>query len=299
MDALLAKLKPIDVVCNIGRLYDAGASIANLDELVAQVEPIYVANHIEYLLKAGANIDVDGLVDNLEADDFYFIDDLLEAGADANKLMAKLSDREIHCCLDDLLEAGADANKLVARLDPVDIAYNITKLCKAGADVDVNALLTKLEPVDIAFNLTALNEAGANINGDKLFASLEPQDIKQRLRDCKRPDTGADADRLVARMDDCEGVFGHLDKLLEAGVDPVGLLARLDLYAVECYFKIFLEAGAPNEVMARLEEAGAHRGIDNVVRNNIKDFLDAGADIHQVARWLIAESRGVNVRHVS
>ena len=51
--------------------------------------------------------------------------------------------------------------------------------------------------------------------------------------------------------------------------------------------------------MARLEEAGAHRGIDNVVRNNIEDFLDAGADIHQVARWLIAESRCVNVRHVS
>ena len=173
VDKLVARMEPKHINRYLEQLIKAGADV---DKLVAMMEPECVCWNYEKLCKAGANIDVDRLVNNLEVNDFYFF-------------------------IDDLLEAGADANKLVARLNPVDIVYNITKLRKAGADIDVNALLTKLEPVDIAFNLTALNEAGANINGDKLFASLEPQDIIRRFRD-RRPDTGADADRLVARVND-------------------------------------------------------------------------------------------------
>lgn len=96
---------------------------------------------IEYLVKNG--VDPNEIIDHVSAlqilgqiRDFNAgrssIPILLEAGADVDKLISKLSGREIGAYMEDFLSAGVDPQKLIPLVPPKAILLKYEELRKAG-----------------------------------------------------------------------------------------------------------------------------------------------------------------------
>lgn len=246
-----------------------------IDELVDDLDYCDVDTCLSVLLAAGAN--PDKLVARLNDKDIIrHLDELLDAGAkiDINNLIDKLDYGYIVGYLAELLAAGADPDKLVARLDAKDIAYNLNKLRAAGAKIDIDELVGRLTPRPIADNLDKLCAAGAKIDLDRLMKKVSPAMVRDDLDQLLR--AGVDPHKLMERCGDVRVLGWYIDELMAAGAKiDVNLLAsqlfRRDVLRqaphrrrLGKYVEKFLSAGMdPEHLICVLNDSGMRYWLKN------------------------------------
>lgn len=165
---------------------------------------------------------------------------LLLNGYTIDELVDDLSDYDIDTYLSVLLAAGANPDKLAARLDAKDIAYNLNKLREAGAKIDVDRLAGQLTPRLIADNLDELRAAGAVIDVNLLASQLFRRNVLRQMPDRRRLgkyvekflSAGMDPERLICVLNDSGMRYwlknGTIELLATAtGVDSDEIRARL------------------------------------------------------------------------
>ncbi len=246
-----------------------------IDELVDDLDNYVVATYLSALLAAGAN--PDKLASRLGGENLVkHLDELLNAGAkiDINSLIAKLNRGYIVGNLAELLAAGADPDKLVARLDAKDIAYNLSKLREVGAKINIDLLVSQLTPRPIADNLDELRAAGAKIDLDRLMKKVSPAMVRDDFDQLLR--AGADPHKLMECCGDVRVLGWHVDELVAAGaVIDVNLLAsqlfRRDVLRqapnrrrLGKYVEKFLSAGMnPERLICVLNDSGMRYWFKN------------------------------------
>ena len=146
-------------------------------------------------------------------------------GYTIDELVDDLDDYVVAAYLSVLLAAGADPDKLVARLDAKDIACNLNKLRAAGAKIDINNLIDKLDYGYIVGHLAELLAAGAD--PDKLTARLDAKDIACNLNKLRAAGAKIDVDKLVDKIPNKSEVIRALPKVVAAGADKAKLGRRL------------------------------------------------------------------------
>jgi hypothetical protein len=112
---------------NIDEMLKAGAQIGDIVSHM-QADPRCILDHFEKLNENGANLSIEDLVAVMDTKDvLYNIAKVkrLGSGIDVNHLLDSPDVDYVYLHrIDDMLEAGADPNKIAAKISPIDIGYN-------------------------------------------------------------------------------------------------------------------------------------------------------------------------------
>ena len=196
-------------------LYELDRPIATLDTYNNQdprIKELKEKYGIEYALEKG--VDANKLVSSLDhpGNIAYYLDTLLEHGADIDNIVSNLDSGHIAYHIDTLLEHGADIDNIVSNLDPGHIVDSLDFFLENGVDIDVNELVSNLDPGYISFYLDTLLEHGADI--DDIVSNLAPGRIAYRLDTLL--EHGADINNVIKKMDKKE-IEDNIDLLREYG----------------------------------------------------------------------------------
>ena len=195
-------------------------------------------------------------------------------GYTIDELVDDLNGYVIATYLSVLLAAGADPDKLAARLDAKDIVYNLNKLRKAGAKIDVDELVSQLTPRPIVDNLDELRKAGAKIDLDRLMKKVSPAMVRDDLDQLLR--AGADPCKLMECCGDVRVLGWYVDELVaaDAAIDVNLLASQLfrrdvlrqapNMRRLGKYVEKFLSAGMdPERLICVLNDSGMRYWLRN------------------------------------
>ncbi len=208
--------------------------------------------HAKRLLERG--VDVNELTlrpAGIESD----FDQLIDLGADPNKLILRLSSEFIEEHFDQLLELNVDLNELIGRMPSGAVAKKFDSLLELGVDPDV--LVKNMSGGDIVNHFEQLLNVGVSPN--VLVRNMYGENVAEYFD--KLVELGADIDELVNKMD-LDAVDAHFERIIALGVDLKVLLdvimREVDIEGFEFYRSKLLRAGVDadhlNELVKNYED---------------------------------------------
>lgn len=238
------------VLDNFKSLYDHGAPI---DEMLSGISSDNKKTHLSEIVDI---VGIDNYINNSDRGDIqYTVNELLELGADANRLIGKIHPSYVLDNMDNLISHGAsiDYAKLVhqaARI-PANFRQYAEKFIEHGFGVE--QVTQALAPSEVVRNIDTLTSLGAEIDIDQLVSGINRYDGP--------------------------AVFGNFNKLIRHGVDVPQLLSRFKRDQIQDYFGVLLNAGAKFEQLSPfLRPSFMIRNLDNM--------LGQGVEIGQIASAL-------------
>lgn len=208
----------------------------------------------------------------------YDIKYALEKGVDADSLASKINPLEVATeDIDALLDYGANADNVVAKLDSEGIAQNLDSLLAHDANINLDNLVPEFFPDEIITNFNTLLTHGADVN--VMASGLHPYQIVQNLDAFIQHK--ADINNIASLLGPEETV-SRLDTLLEHGANANNLASRLYPDDVGRNLNALLSHGADaNNLVSILYPIYTEE-----IAKNLGTLLSHGADAEELVSML-------------
>lgn len=143
-------------------------------EVLSRLAPASVWNNIDRLDEGGVGI---GTIAGYMGSKFIavHVKDLVERGLDANQAMGMIMPGDLDAGV--LLENGADAEMLLARLRPEKVLRNLEEFRQHGVEIDVETTLDKMSAISKLENYDTIKEVSPNYDIYGAVKELDEDEI--------------------------------------------------------------------------------------------------------------------------
>ena len=249
---------------------------------------------IDYLLEHGASADaiMARLTPEKAQDNLYY---LLERGASPDLFISQF-DAGSPSGFRDLIEHGGDVNKIVEQASPDAIVEGLDTLIAHDAEIDIDQVVAEASPDTIIKNLDELVGNGATINIDEVVTEASADTIVRHLSSLIHDHNAhIDVDALTSRLRP-EIVAEYMNTLAENGadIDMGQLIAKLDEDELTdpWIIKKLLRHGADaNQLISAMSQGDYLSIVDVIARDRkiIGTLIEHGADANQLASQILAQ----------
>lgn len=160
VQSLANQLKPYEVVSYIEVLERNGV-VVDVNELIKNVDSFYIANSVDALLRCGADakalLEEGGMM-------IHSLQPFYDAEVPVEDIIESANAYVIARNIKDLIERGANVDRIVEKIGPSNTVYNLELLMKAGAHIDVNELASELRADDLYGNWETLKRYGMAVS---------------------------------------------------------------------------------------------------------------------------------------